>query len=224
MLNYKDAIYISKKEEYDNYLSFLSSFIKKNLILFLSIVIILSTLFFSSTSMPKGDFLITFNKYHNSFLDFFFKYITYLGDALLYLPLAILCFFIKKKNIKYLIYLLLIQTGFSWFLKKLIFKGAPRPKAYFSNDLFSSLHKVPEVTIHSYNSFPSGHTLTVFSLFFFTLFFFKINKNWQFTLLLLTCLAGLSRVYLLQHFLIDVAFGAFLGFISTFIVLVIKKT
>ncbi|MCG8182367.1 phosphatase PAP2 family protein [Tenacibaculum piscium] len=55
-------------------------------------------------------------------------------------------------------------------------------------------------------------------------FFFKINKNWQFTLLILTCLAGLSRVYLLQHFLIDVAFGAFLGFISTFIVLVIKKT
>ena len=40
------------------------------------------------------------------------------------------------------------------------------------------------------------------------------NKKWQLPVLLLAILVGFSRIYLGQHFLLDVVVGAFVGTIS----------
>ncbi|WP_417800162.1 phosphatase PAP2 family protein [Tenacibaculum sp.] len=222
MLSYKGVIYLPQKVEHDNHVNLIWFFLKSNIIILTSIAVLFLALYFSIT-IPKGELLIILNKHHTNFLDIFFKYITYLGDAVIYIPLAILIFFLKRKNLTYLIYLLLIQTGISWVLKKVIFKGMARPKAYFDTNTFELLHKVSGINIHSLNSFPSGHTLTAFSLAFFFIFFFKLHKYGQLFLFVLACFAGLSRVYLLQHFLIDISFGAFLGFLTAVSVLLIKK-
>ena len=68
-------------------------------------------------------------------------------------------------------------------------------------------------------SFPSGHTLGIFSLACFVLLAFNItNKTIQIGLALLSICVGLSRIYLAQHFMSDVLFGALLGiFIGTLI-------
>jgi membrane-associated phospholipid phosphatase len=167
---------------------------------------------------PKGTFSIAFNKLNTPFLDFLFKYITYFGDSIIYfIPLTFL-WFIKKKKVILLIFLFIIQTFFSTIFKYYIAKGAPRPAGYFSDDFFSTLHKVDGVKIYYHHSFPSGHTMTAFSIAFFFIFVHRIPKLYQFTLVNLAVFVGLSRIYLLEHFLIDVLFGAMLGIFSAYLV------
>ena len=52
----------------------------------------------------------------------------------------------------------------SEFLKKIVFNGSPRPLKYFEHSTFQ-YHIIKGLDIHSYNSFPSGHTTTAFAMF-----------------------------------------------------------
>lgn len=81
----------------------------------------------------------------------------------------------------------------------------------------SLLHFVPNVDVHSFHSFPSGHTATMFC--FAVLLSLLLRKRWiSIVLLVLAVLVGYSRIYLLQHFLMDVAVGAAVGVIVTWAV------
>jgi membrane-associated phospholipid phosphatase len=44
------------------------------------------------------------------------------------------------------------------------------------------------------------------------------SRSWQIIYLLLAVFVGLSRVYLAQHFIEDVAFGSFLGVIMAILI------
>jgi len=78
------------------------------------------------------------------------------------------------------------------------------------------LHFVPGVEVHYINSFPSGHSATIFSI--AVLVALMIQKRaYHVALLLMAVLVGASRIYLAQHFLIDVASGAAMGFVSVFL-------
>lgn len=97
--------------------------------------------------------------------------------------------------------------------KRFVFADSPRPKAFF--DGIADLHFIPGVDVFSHHSFPSGHAATVFAL-FFALSFLTSKKYLQFTYLALALLTGFSRIYLSQHFLIDVYFGAITGIVTAF--------
>jgi membrane-associated phospholipid phosphatase len=72
---------------------------------------------------------------------------------------------------------------------------------------------VPGIDLHHTLAFPSGHTTTAFAL--LILAGFIINRKYAlFGLMLIAWLAGISRVYLSQHFLIDVLGGSLLGVFS----------
>jgi len=94
-------------------------------------------------------------------------------------------------------------------LKHGIFDQVARPIKYIANS--DALHRVAGVEIHTMHSFPSGHTQTVFLLFTFLAFMCKRTYGAYF-LLLLAVFVGLSRVYLLQHFFIDIWFGSLIGY------------
>lgn len=96
--------------------------------------------------------------------------------------------------------------------KKWVFPGAPRPKTWFAEQ-GQALNFVPGVDVHAHNSFPSGHTLTAFAL-FFLLTLLLPKRGWGWLFLGLASLAGFSRIYLAQHFPTDVFFGSFLGISS----------
>lgn len=64
-------------------------------------------------------------------------------------------------------------------------------------------------------SFPSGHTLSVFSAATFLSFLFKRYSPLFFSLALLT---GISRVYVGAHFPLDVLGGAFIGISVTWVI------
>jgi len=65
-----------------------------------------------------------------------------------------------------------------------------------------------------WHSFPSGHTITAFA-FFLALTFFTKNHAWQVLYFVLAVLVGFSRIYLQQHFAIDVLVGSLVGVLVT---------
>lgn len=152
------------------------------------------------------------NRNNSGLLDEFFKYYTYVGDGAFFLITAIVLLFIK---IRYALFgvLALAVTGLSAQLFKRLIEEA-RPKAYF--DAVQALHFVNGVNVHSYNSFPSGHTVTAFSMFLFLSAITK-NKTLGFFYFLCAFLVGYSRIYLSQHFVADAYFGSILGVVLTII-------
>ena len=93
-------------------------------------------------------------------------------------------------------------------LKHFVFHNIKRPYYHFK-DL--DLLNIPSGLIpHESFSMPSGHTAAAFAMCFALLLYSKDKRVWW----LLTALAaamGYARVYLSQHFLVDVFAGAMLG-------------
>ncbi|OYW82110.1 MAG: hypothetical protein B7Z27_00595, partial [Sphingobacteriia bacterium 32-37-4] len=112
---------------------------------------------------------------------------------------------------------LLVQTG-----KKIIYPNEARPTAAIESTTQSPIHTVKGVIVHSNNSFPSGHTTTAFSLFLLGCLLLPYTYFWLigFTAALL---AGYSRVYLAQHFPLDVGAGIVCAVISVYLSLQIQK-
>jgi membrane-associated phospholipid phosphatase len=147
------------------------------------------------------------NQYHCSFFDVFFKYVTYLGDGLMF-PLLIVPFFFynKKQSLKFVIAALLTLL-ITFVLKKMIFFGVPRPIEFFGAD---KLHLIEGVKMCYWNSFPSGHAMSAFAV-FGSLFLYVKNKVLKNVFVVLTILAAFSRVYLSQHFMLDILVGGAIG-------------
>jgi hypothetical protein len=77
------------------------------------------------------------------------------------------------------------------------------------------LQLVEGIDVHSFNTFPSGHTLTAFTSIFLFQFLFTGLKNWQiFLLFVLAMGCGLSRIILAQHWPQDVLGGLILGILA----------
>jgi membrane-associated phospholipid phosphatase len=90
-----------------------------------------------------------------------------------------------------------------------VFPGRLRPMGIFENKGLS-IHLVDGVTIHVANSFPSGHTISAFSLALVLALYLK-NKYWGGILCFCAILVAYSRMYLFQHFCVDIFVGSMLG-------------
>ena len=168
----------------------------------------------------KGDYVLLLNNSHSHWADQFFKYGTHLGDGSLFFVL-ILGFLIWKRSSTWeviLVALVVLLTSYG--LKQTIFNDWPRPTAYFSEDI--SWNYVEGVTVRTISTFPSGHTMAAFAIYF--LLSMQVKQKWAQLLLFLPALiVAVSRVYLLQHFLIDVYFGAIIGVIAVYTGIALRK-
>ncbi|MBN8576585.1 MAG: phosphatase PAP2 family protein [Cytophagales bacterium] len=168
--------------------------------------------------IPKGADVVWINSRHHGLLDYFFSAITLLGDGIWILPaLAIVLFIRFEYAIQFMLSGVLCGALVS-LGKRVLFAGAGRPITLLDHSL---LHFVEGVKVHSHHSFPSGHTATAFVVAVGLAIYLK-NKHATIVLLLLACLVGYSRMYLLQHFLVDVVGGAAIGVISVYTVYAIK--
>ena len=163
----------------------------------------------------KNKAFLILNQYHSPFFDQFFKYFTYFGDGLFWLIIFIVCFFFNKKRIFIVVLNFVISTVFALFLKRIIFSHELRPAALEKEGF--NLHFVEGVKIYTQNSFPSGHTITAFAIAFTIILLLKRKNPYKYLVLIMAFLVGFSRIYLAQHFPIDVIAGGFLGISSTFI-------
>ena len=176
-----------------------------------SIIFLYPVLFF-----PKGELELLINQFHNPFLDLFFRYITNLGDGSLFAVLLIGLLFHNYYSSMLTALTIIFQAILVSIFKRGIYKGLERPLAFFNEDV--SLNFVEGVDVHSFNTFPSGHTVTAFAI--FALLYIVIKNKGVIVstiLFMIAFLVGLSRVYLLQHFVVDAYFGAIFGILSVLI-------
>lgn len=166
-------------------------------------------LFFSPTEL-----MFWINQHHNSLLDSFFYYVTLLGEDTIWF--ALLCSFVydnyvREKDKSYVIKVLLI----SWLSKVLVSVSLknifnfPRPIEVYQHS-GQAIHLVDGITMHHWQSFPSGHTMTAFAFACVCLFVLK-NTRLAVMFLFVAMLVGYSRMYLFQHFPRDVFAGGVLG-------------
>ncbi|NRA12152.1 MAG: phosphatase PAP2 family protein, partial [Crocinitomicaceae bacterium] len=157
--------------------------------------------------------------------DFFFEYWTYVGDGIVIPILMVLIgvFAIKKHGVSVFISgfaTLFLVGAFSQLFKRVLYNDAFRPYKLIGYD---KLYYVPGLKVHSFHSFPSGHTTAAFSLFaIIACLYFSKNRFVQILLAALAALVGYSRMYLSQHFLEDVVAGASLGLFCFIVVFFIK--
>lgn len=173
------------------------------------LVLLAGSLFFSKTS----SFLFL-NSYHHPLFEQFFHLVTYLGDGLFAVILALFCWLWSRRTLALKLMASFLVSGIAAQVLKSIFH-APRPKAFISSSIYP--HFLEGITHSGWNSFPSGHTTTVFAI-AATLAFngtCKFKCTLYFILALLTLY---SRIYLGQHFLEDTTAGVLLGILSALLV------
>lgn len=159
--------------------------------------------------VPKTDLVIFINQQHNLFLDRFFYYITFFGNGWFFVSIILFLFY--RYPIRYGILgtiTFACTSGIAQLLKHFVFDDYLRPKKLLEG--IYELHFVQGVDVHSYYSFPSGHTVTAFAI-FCLLSLIQKNNFYGMIYFLFALLTGISRIYLGQHFFTDVYVGAVLG-------------
>ncbi len=158
-----------------------------------------------------GEEIVFFSENRSFWADVFFRNFTKMGEEYVYYVLVIFFLFIRFRFA-----IALGVTGFCVtvvaYALKTIF-GHPRPASYFFKlELKEYLNAVDGVKLHVGNSsFPSGHTMSAFALYGFLALAFHSKRYQQTILFFMAFFVGLSRIYLVQHFLKDVVFGAMIG-------------
>lgn len=159
----------------------------------------------------KEAAFISLNIYHPFYLNVFFINYTFIGDGIFACCLvAAMFFYFKKKETGLALLCSFLISGLAVQLIK-NFVSAARPRLYFEAGTY--LHFIDGVSLGNYSGFPSGHTATAFAI--ATVLVLMIsNKKLQWPVFLAALLAGYSRIYLAQHFLLDVIVGMLLGTVS----------
>lgn len=189
--------------------------IRANLPFFLPYFIFLLLGGVLQVSYDKNDLFFFVNQHYHWAGDSFFTYFTHVGDGLFYAGVILILLFVQYR------YALAAALSFGFtslvaqLLKRLAFDDALRPVKYYEHSSFS-LHTVDGVTLHGFNSFPSGHATTAFSVFCLLALVVK-NKTWGYVFFVLAFLTAYSRVYLAQHFPADIYAGATIGGLLTLI-------
>lgn len=156
---------------------------------------------------------IILNPYHTRFLDFVFEGVTLLGDGLFAVAFCVVLLFVKKRYLSFMVFLSFATSGI---LTQVIkdFVSEARPALFLQKTQYP--YFIDHVTLHNFHSFPSGHATSAFALVSIIAFAVK-DKEYAIPLLGLGALVGYSRVYLGQHFLLDVTVGSFIGILFSII-------
>jgi membrane-associated phospholipid phosphatase len=173
---------------------------------------LLLSCFIVLASYSKADIHLFINSLNSNFADIFFKYITNVGDGFFVIVIAVLLLMYKIRLSINIAGTYAISGLFAQIVKHVF--DSPRPIAFFEGK--ASLHLVDGVKMLSTHSFPSGHSASAFA--FFLCLAMAFNKRWiEATCLLMASVVAYSRMYLSQHFLIDIATGSLIGVITVLI-------
>lgn len=182
--------------------------IRKNYILFCLLFLYLGAGSIVLILFPKGDFELWINRKHHFFFDEFFFYVTYLGDGRILVPLILIAGLRKRYTGFMILVSFLLSTIVVQGMKRTFFAEYPRPSKFFEKMI--DIHVIDGLELHSYYSFPSGHSSGAFGVFIMWALLVK-NKSYAILFFFLAFLTAFSRIYLMQHFFIDTYFGAIAG-------------
>ena len=170
--------------------------------------------------LPQAELHLTLCQPHTAFLDSLVPIVTNLVDWLPYLVVLILLFY-RAGWATYLASNLLLSTLIVQPIKHIV--HAPRPLTWFAENMPDvTLPLVEGVKMNHWLSFPSGHTTTFFVL-FFSLSIILCAENIKgknilsFICFLCASFGAYTRIYLSQHFALDIFAGILIAILSTLI-------
>ncbi|MDD3320144.1 MAG: phosphatase PAP2 family protein [Paludibacter sp.] len=162
----------------------------------------------------KADLHLWLTSLHTNFSDIFFRFYTEVGGSIPFIIAGVFLF--VKYRISLYVLVAQLTSGLIVQIAKRIFEEQ-RPKLYFQTHFPDILlHKIDGVNLYSTHSFPSGHTCSAFAL-FLTLSFFTKKPLIHFIFFIMAFLVGYSRIYLSQHFALDVLVGSMIGVLTAVI-------
>ena len=183
-------------------------------------------------TIPKAELHLLLCQHHTPFLDAVVPVFSDLVDWLPYLVVVLLLFY-RAGWATFLASNLLLTTLIVQPIKHIV--HAPRPLTWFAENCPDiSLPLVEGVKMNLWLSFPSGHTTTFFVL-FFSLSIILCAENIKgknilsFICFLCATFGAYTRIYLSQHFKMDIFAGILIAVCSTlvlyyFLVLKTKNT
>ena len=190
---------------------------------------VLITLGILLLTIPKGELHLLLCQPHTAMLDQIVPVFTNLVDWLPYVTVVLLLFY-RAGWATFLASNLLLSTLIVQPIKHIVY--APRPLTWFAENMPDvSLPLVEGVKMNLWLSFPSGHTTTFFVL-FFSLSIILCAENIKgknilsFICFLCASFGAYTRIYLSQHFALDIFAGILIAVCSTLVLyfFLVKKT
>ena len=178
---------------------------------------------------PKAELHLALCQPHTTGLDTIVPIITNLVDWLPYLCVILLLFY-RAGWATFLASNLLLSTLIVQPIKHIV--HAPRPLTWFAENMSDvTLPLVEGVRMNHWLSFPSGHTTTFFVL-FYSLSIILCAENvtgkmiLSFLCFLCASFGAYTRIYLSQHFALDIFAGILIALFSTLSLyfFLVKKT
>ena len=151
----------------------------------------------------------------SAFMNVVAEFITFFGGSSFVIPMAvagaIMIPFKKTRRFGMaVLFAVLVGTLLTNLVMKPLF-ARPRPYIYYAdNTVFMAWHEFAGGHLESEKSFPSGHTTAAFEL-GVAIFLVMKNKKIAWIFPVFSALVGLSRIYLMVHYVTDVIGGVFVG-------------
>jgi len=165
----------------------------------------------------KGDYVLWAASHRSLFFNRFFYFFTQLGNGWVLSIVLLLLAFIKFEYFLKLSIILGITALLIILFKQVVFNGFSRPVVFFQNQGII-LNPVPFTSLNHLYSFPSGHTAAGFAFFISMAYAIK-QKKYVPLFFICAMLVGFSRVYLGQHFFIDIYAGAIIGSLTSIVIM-----
>ena len=181
--------------------------------------------------IPKGELHLLLCDRHTPARDILYRYYTHVAEWLPYVICVLILIFGRVGNAALASACIACSELFTQIVKHIV--CAPRPVVWFASNMPDvQLPLVEGVRMNQWLSFPSGHTTSFFAVFFaLSIVATKslavkrtnceidqqryiticIGVFLQIILVLLAALGGYSRIYLSQHFALDVLGGMTVG-------------
>jgi membrane-associated phospholipid phosphatase len=162
----------------------------------------------------KHETLMVINGFYSPAGDMLMYHITRLPELAMIVFVVVLSLFFERRVFLATVIAMSV-CGLSILLfKHVLFSDYTRPFQWLDANHIR-FHAVSGIRLHANGSFPSGHTMSAFCALALAGFISK-RGSVQFLLFLLACASAYSRVYVAQHFLMDVYAGGLIGYSFAF--------
>lgn len=174
--------------------------------------------------IPKGELHLLLCDRHTPARDILYRYYTHVAEWFPYVVCVSLLLFGRLGDGLFATSAMILSALTTQLFKHIV--NAPRPVNWFAGCMPDvQLPLVDGVKMNMWFSFPSGHTTSFFALAFVACILLnnerspiankKLQIALQILLVFLAALGGYSRIYLSQHFALDVFAGVLVGVLIT---------
>ena len=193
-----------------------------NQIVFIGLsLMLIAALGFAFLYIPKGELHLLLCDRHSPARDIFYRYYTNLAEWLPYVVCVLILLFCRIGDGVFASAAMLISTLITQVMKHIFV--APRPITWFAQHMPEVQLPLTEgVRMNEWYSCPSGHTVSFFTLALAVSIIITNHPRMpripsilvQLLLFVLAALGAYSRIYLSQHFALDVFAGVIIALAS----------